>query len=70
MAIRQADLQTRIDYAVARKLLDTQSASGDAMVGLIRSAAKAQGEMVRAIEEMGNGRRGFAGVGEQLDTLA
>ena len=29
-AIKQADTQTRVDYAVAKKMLDSQKSEGDA----------------------------------------
>lgn len=61
IAIRQADLQTRVDYAVARKMLDSQSQAGDAVVKLLQSASKAQLGMLEA------GTSGIAGLGECLD---
>jgi hypothetical protein len=63
-AIRQADLQTRIDYAVARKVLETQGAQGDAAVKLIEAAGKAQLGASRA------GQSGIDGLGEAIDSLA
>jgi hypothetical protein len=61
-AIRQADLQTRVDYAVAKKMLDTQRDSGDAAVKLIEAAASTQ---ARAIS--GPGSSGLSGLGECVD---
>jgi hypothetical protein len=61
-AIRQADLQTRVDYAVARKMLDSQQASGDAAVKLIEAAAATKAQMLS-----GPGRSGIAGLGDCVD---
>lgn len=64
-AIKQAELQTRVDYAVARKMLDSQSQAGDAAVKLIESAAKAQGTIAEAASQIG--RSGVSGLGECVD---
>jgi hypothetical protein len=64
-AIKQADLQTRVDYAVAKKMLDTQKESGDAAVKLIEAAAKTKAQMAA-----GPGRSGVPGLGECVDCAA
>lgn len=65
IAIRQADLQTRVDYAVMRKMLDTQAETGDAAVKLIESAAKSQGQMLDAVSSLTDN-----GLGGTLDINA
>ena len=67
IAFKQADLQTRVDYAVASKALHSQQGQGQAIVGLIQSAAKAQDQMVAAVKAMGPGNSGVAGLGECVD---
>lgn len=62
IAINQADLQTRVDYAVARKMLDTQKASGDAAVDLIRAAGR-----IGPDGTSGPGTSGVPGLGECVD---
>lgn len=59
-AISQASLQTRVDYAVARKVLDTQKQAGDAAVKLIEAAAETQAVAARSSV-------GIAGLGERVD---
>jgi hypothetical protein len=71
IAIRQADLQTRIDYAVARKVLDTEGASGEAATQLIAAAARSQGQMLKAVESMGEPGGVDAGTGDgHIDVTA
>lgn len=65
LAFKQADLQMRIDYSVARKMLDTQEASGDAAVKMIRAAAESQKQALSAVQ--GIGSSGIAGLGECVD---
>ncbi len=60
--VNQADLQTRVDYAVARKMLDTQRNSGDAAVEMIRAAGR-----VQAGGPSGPGTSGVPGLGECVD---
>lgn len=64
IAINQASLQTRVDYAVARKMLDNQQASGDAAVKLIQAAAQ-----IKADPATGPGTSGVAGLGECVDCV-
>lgn len=53
VAIRQADVQTRVDYAVAKKMLESEQASGQAAVKMIEAAAKSQASMVAAVSGLG-----------------
>lgn len=62
IAVNQADLRTRVDYAVARKMLDTQRASGDAAVALIRAAGR-----INADAPASPGSSGVPGLGECVD---
>lgn len=62
IAINQSAVQTRVDYAVARKMLETQEASGAAAVEMIKAAGKAQAETLR-----GPGTSGVSGLGECID---
>ncbi|MBX2852720.1 MAG: hypothetical protein KTR15_13370 [Phycisphaeraceae bacterium] len=41
-AIQQAQVQTEVSYAVARKQLDSTKAQGDAALSLLQSAAEIQ----------------------------
>ena len=41
-AIQQAQVQTEVTYAVARKALDHAKAQGDAAISLLQSAAEVQ----------------------------
>lgn len=41
VGMKQAELSTRVQYAVARKILDAQQASGAAAVQLIEAAGEA-----------------------------
>lgn len=68
LAVRQADLQTRVDYAVARKMLDTQAAAGDAAVKLIEAAAKSQVQATEAFSGA-DGVGGVGGVGGRFDAV-
>lgn len=53
LAVRHVEAQTRIDYAVAKKLLDSQRGSGEAAVKMIEAAAESQGELAQAIGGLG-----------------
>ena len=53
LAVRQAETQTRIDYAVAKKMLDSQRGSGEAAVKMIEAAAESQGRLAQAIGGLG-----------------
>ncbi|MFN7022546.1 MAG: hypothetical protein ACK4WH_14635 [Phycisphaerales bacterium] len=53
IAINQARFQTRVDYAVMKKVLETAEASGGAAVKLIESAARSQQRIVEAVEAIG-----------------
>lgn len=68
IAVRQADFQTRVDYAVARKMLDTQAAAGDAAVKLIEAAAKTQVQAAEALGHVGSAA-GVGGVGGRFDAV-
>ncbi|MCC6321876.1 MAG: hypothetical protein IT438_10635 [Phycisphaerales bacterium] len=48
--IQQAQFQQRVDYAVLRKVLDSQSAAGDAAVRLVESAARSQRQVVESLD--------------------
>jgi len=41
-SFKQAQVQTEVSYAVARKSLDAAKAQGDAAIALLQSAAKVQ----------------------------
>lgn len=66
-AIKQADTQTRVDYAVAKKMLDSQKTEGDAAVKLIQAAAQSKVDGLRAISSLGES--GVSGLGENLNTV-
>lgn len=66
-AIKQADTQTRVDYAVAKKMLDSQKSEGDAAVKLIEAAAQSKIDGLRAISALGES--GVSGLGENLNTV-
>jgi hypothetical protein len=51
-AISQASWQTRVDYAVAKKMLDSGAQGGEAAVRLIQAAAESQREMVAAVAKV------------------
>lgn len=53
IAINQAQFQTRVDYAVMKKILETTEASGGAAVRLIESAARSQQRITEAVEAIG-----------------
>ena len=66
-AITQADLQTRVDYAVAKKMLDSQKGEGQAAIKLIQAAAESKVDGLRAASSLGSS--GIEGLGENLDTV-
>lgn len=62
--LQQADLMSKIQFAVARKVLDSQATQGEAAIQLIQAASQSAGQAGDALAAAATG------LGGQLDTYA
>ncbi len=64
VALKQAETMSRVQYAVARKIMDTQKQQGAAVVQLINAAST-------GVQQAGDALVAQAtGLGSQIDTYA